>query len=128
MYRILLIGMAGLAGTLTRYWLSGWIGQRFGETFPTGTLMVNLSGCFLIGFFYQLFEERVLIDPITRTAILVGFLGGYTTFSSFALKLFTLLRQGEVLAAVLNGVDVKPARFDARLDRIRPCASSMALS
>ena len=105
MYRITLIAVAGLVGTLLRYWLSGWVARHFGESFPTGTLVVNLLGCFIIGAFYFVLEERVLLDPALRTAILIGFLGALTTFSSYGLQTFTLLRDGELfLATVYIGI------------------------
>jgi len=97
-----LVGVAGLAGTLARYWLSGWADERWGMTFPIGTLIVNLVGCLAMGFLFHATAERFLVDPIIRTAILVGFLGGFTTFSSFGIQTFTLLRDGEVFLATLN--------------------------
>jgi CrcB protein len=102
MYRIVLIGMAGLAGTLARYWLSGWADERWGATFPIGTLIVNLIGCLAIGFLFHATEEKYLVDPIIRTAILIGFLGGFTTFSSFGIQTFNLLRDGEIFLASIN--------------------------
>jgi len=100
--RLLLIGLAGLLGTLARYALSGFIARRFGETFPTGTLIVNIVGCFLAGFLFYLMQERFLVNDIVRTAIMIGFLGGFTTFSSFGLQTFTLLRDGEMGLATMN--------------------------
>ena len=100
--RLLLIGFAGLVGTLCRYGLSGLVARRFGETFPTGTLIVNVLGCFLAGFLYYLFQERFLVSEVVRTAVMIGFLGGFTTFSSFALQTLTLMRDGEVFLATLN--------------------------
>ncbi len=97
MERLLAVGLGGLGGTLCRYLLSGWVARRHGESFPAGTLVVNLTGCLLIGFLYHLLEERLLIDPILRTGILIGFLGAFTTFSSYGLQTFTLLRDGELL-------------------------------
>src|SRR5258708_12401776 len=94
--RLLLIGLAGLLGTLGRYALSGIIARRFGETFPTGTLVVNIVGCFLAGFLFYLMQERFLVNDIVRTAIMIGFLGGFTTFSSFGLQTFTLLSDGKI--------------------------------
>ena len=102
MARLVSIGLAGFAGTLARYWLSGWIARRFGETFPTGTLIVNLAGCFVAGFLsYSLFE-RFLVSETVRTVLLIGVLGGFTTFSSFGLQTFNLLRDGEFALALLN--------------------------
>jgi fluoride exporter len=102
MHKIILIGLAGLIGTLCRYWLSGLVARQYGETFPWGTLVVNVVGCFLAGSLYYLLEERFLVSPTLRTVILVGLLGGFTTFSSFGLQTFTLLREGEFALATLN--------------------------
>jgi fluoride exporter len=102
MQRLVLIGLAGLLGTLSRYALSGVVARRFGETFPTGTLVVNVIGCFLAGFLFYLLQDRFLINEVVRTAIMIGFLGGFTTFSSFGLQTFTLLRDGEVALALAN--------------------------
>lgn len=102
MHRLLAIGVGGLLGTLARYGLSGWVAGRFGETFPTGTLVVNWSGCLVIGALFYLWEERYLVDPLLRTAVLMGFLGGFTTFSSFGLQTFILLRDGQISWALWN--------------------------
>jgi CrcB protein len=102
MQRLIFIGLAGFAGTLMRYWLSEWTARRFGETFPTGTLVVNLIGCFLAGLFFSLMFDRYLVSPTVRTVILIGLLGGFTTFSSFGLQTFTLLRDGEMGLALFN--------------------------
>src|SRR5258708_37408813 len=99
MQKVLLIGLAGLVGTVGRYALSGVVARRFGETFPAGTLVVNLVGCLLAGLFFYLLQERNLVSPTTRTVVMIGFLGGFTTFSSFGLQTFTLLRYGEFLFA-----------------------------
>jgi fluoride exporter len=102
MQKIILIGLAGLIGTLCRYWLSGLVARQYGETFPWGTLVVNVIGCFLAGSLFYLMEERFLVSPTLRTVILIGLLGGFTTFSSFGLQTFTLLREGEFALAALN--------------------------
>lgn len=102
MQKILLIGLAGFVGTVGRYALSGVIARRFGETFPAGTLVVNIIGCFLAGLLFYLLQERNLVSPTTRTVVMIGFLGGFTTFSSFGLQTFTLLRDGEFWYASLN--------------------------
>jgi CrcB protein len=100
--RVLFIGLAGLVGTLCRYWLSGVLARRYGETFPAGTLAVNVAGCFLIGFLFYMFQERYVVGQTARTVVLVGFLGGFTTFSSYGLQTFTLLRDGEFAYAAAN--------------------------
>jgi len=102
MYKIILIAAAGASGTLARYWLSGWADQRWGGTFPAGTLAVNALGCFAIGFLFHATEEKYLIDPALRSAVFVGFLGGFTTFSSFAIQSFNLARGGEMFLAGTN--------------------------
>ncbi len=102
MREIIFIGVAGLVGTLGRYWLSGVLDQKFGPVFPVGTLVVNLLGCFLAGVIFYAVTERYVIDPIIRSALLIGFLGGFTTFSAFGIQTFTLLRDGQVFFAMLN--------------------------
>lgn len=102
MARLFLIGLAGFVGTLGRYWLSGTVARRYGETFPYGTLAVNALGCFLAGFLFYLMYERFPADATARSVVLIGLLGGFTTFSSFGLQTFSLLREGEVFLAMLN--------------------------
>ncbi|MCU1266127.1 MAG: CrcB-like protein [Acidobacteria bacterium] len=102
MQKAILIGLAGLIGTLGRYALSGIIARRFGETFPTGTLVVNIVGCFLAGFLFYLMQERFLINETMRAMVMIGLLGGFTTFSSFGLQTFTLLKDGEIWFAAVN--------------------------
>ncbi len=104
MQKTIFIALAGLVGTLLRYWLSGFVARQYGETFPWGTVAVNLIGCLLTGTLFFLTEERFLISPTVRTVILIGLLGGFTTFSSYGLQTFTLLRDGEFGLAILNVV------------------------
>jgi CrcB protein len=104
MQKTILIALAGLAGTLLRYWLSGYVARQYGETFPWGTMAVNLIGCLVTGAVFYVTEERFLINPTVRTVILIGLLGGFTTFSSYGLQTFTLLRDGEYGLATLNVV------------------------
>lgn len=104
MERILSIGIAGLAGTLARYGLSEWVDAKFGFTFPLGTLAVNLAGCLAAGFAFHSLTERYVVDPLIRASVLAGFLGGFTTFSAYALQSFILLRNGQVLIATINMV------------------------
>lgn len=100
--KLLLVGLGGLVGTLVRYALTGWSARRFGEAFPTGTLIVNLLGCFLAGFLFHLMRERYPGSETIQTAVFVGLLGGFTTFSAFGLQTFTLLRDGDFGFAVFN--------------------------
>lgn len=102
MIRILLVGVGGFVGTLLPYWLSGLIARRYGEIFPLGTLLVNALGCFLAGFIFYFLYDRLLTSPTSRSVVFIGLLGGFTTFSSFALQSFTLLRHGELFLALLN--------------------------
>jgi fluoride exporter len=102
--RLILIGLGGLVGTLCRYGLSSLVDKRVGATFPTGTLLVNVIGCFLAGFLFFAFTEKVVVSDIVKTAVMIGFLGGFTTFSAFGLQTFTLFKDGEMFAAMLNVV------------------------
>jgi len=84
-----------------RYWCSGFIAQRIGETFPWGTLAVNVAGSFVIGFFATLTgpDGRFLVGTTARQFVMIGLCGGYTTFSSFSLQTLNLARDGEWLRA-----------------------------
>lgn len=102
MQKTLLIGLAGLFGTLGRYWLSEFVARRGGETFPLGTLAANVVGCFLAGFLFYLMEECFQVNQTARAIVFIGFLGGFTTFSSFGLQTFALVRDGQFGLALLN--------------------------
>ena len=109
--RLALIAIFGAAGTLARYALQGIVQIRTASTFPYGTLLVNLSGCFLLGLIGQFTLNRMVISPDWRVAIAVGFFGGYTTFSSFGWETAKMLEAGEwawaslyVGASVLAGL------------------------
>lgn len=93
-------------GGVARYWLSGVVARRFGEAFPVGTLIVNVTGSFAIGFVAALTDPdgRFLIHVSARQFVMVGVLGGYTTFSSFSLQTLSLARDGEWLYAGTNVV------------------------
>ena len=97
--RIALIAIFGAIGTLARYGLQGVVQIRLGGTFPYGTLLVNLTGCFLLGLIGQFTMNRMVISPDWRIAIAVGFFGGYTTFSSFGWETAKLLEEGAWLPA-----------------------------
>lgn len=93
---------AGIGGVL-RYWISYSIYHLFGRQFPSGTLVVNVSGCLLIGFLFVLLLDRFVgAGPQLRSLLLVGLLGGYTTFSSFSFETISLMENGMWLSAILN--------------------------
>ena len=100
--KILWMALAGVAGTLSRYWLQGLVQRHAGSVFPWGTLAVNMAGCFLFGLVWSLAEHRLTISSETRTIILVGFMGAFTTFSSFAFESAQLMRDAEWLLAGAN--------------------------
>ena len=97
--KLFLIALFGAMGTLARYGLQGVVQIRMGSMFPYGTLLINLTGCFLLGLVGQLTLNRMLISSDLRLAIAVGFFGGYTTFSSFGWETAKMLEDGEWLRA-----------------------------
>jgi CrcB protein len=104
MYQLLTIAVGGALGSVLRFVMSQGINQWTGIKFPYGTLCVNVLGCLLIGFLSILFIERLATSPIWRATVLIGFLGGFTTFSSFSLDTFNLFEQGYWTSALLNVV------------------------
>lgn len=102
MEKFLFISLGAVMGANTRYWIGNWAAEKFGPAFPYGTMIINLSGSFVIGLFLTLATERLALDPRWRYLVVVGFLGAYTTFSTFAFESFNLVDQGQWLAAFLN--------------------------
>jgi fluoride exporter len=101
--RLLLLAAAGAAGALCRYGLSGLIqGRLGGSTFPWGTMGVNLVGCFAAGLLFGLFETRWALSGEARVIVFIGFLGAFTTFSSFMLETTELARDSQWLFAAGN--------------------------
>ena len=98
------IALGGAIGTTGRYWLSGMVARSVGETFPWGTLVINVTGSFIIGFFATLTgpDGRVFVGSTARQFVMIGICGGYTTFSSFSLQTLNLMNDGEWLYAGAN--------------------------
>jgi CrcB protein len=102
MMNIVIIGIGGALGAVARYGIGLWIGQRWGRSFPLGTFVINVSGSFLIGLLMTLLAERFTVNPQWRLLLVVGFLGAYTTFSTFEYETGALLKDGEWTFAMLN--------------------------
>jgi fluoride exporter len=102
MANYLIIGLGGFLGAIARYIVALWIGQRWGRTFPLGTFAINISGCFLISLLMSLLTEKFMVNPQLRLFLVVGFLGAYTTFSTFEYETGTLVRDGEWSIALAN--------------------------
>lgn len=96
------IALGAVVGASARYFLSGLIARGFATTFPYGTLLINITGSLVLGFFLVFSTERVLLDPRWRLLVAVGFCGSYTTFSSYAFESFALMEQGQWLMVGLN--------------------------
>lgn len=96
------IALAGAAGTLARYGLSGLMHRFLGAGFPWGTLSVNLIGCFLLGLLLELSRQSGWIPPDLRTIVGIGFMGAFTTFSTFGVETFRAFESGDWLVAALN--------------------------
>jgi len=102
--RYFLVAIGGGTGALMRYAAASAIMTRFGGKFPLGTLVINVTGSFLIGFLMTMLTERFQLDPRWRLLLVVGFLGGYTTFSSFEWETYTAVREGGLWTGMLNVV------------------------
>lgn len=102
MKEIVVAFLGGGVGSALRYWLSGSVYRFVKPTFPYGTLVVNVGGCFLIGFLMAVFEERFVVQPLLRVFLTIGILGGFTTFSTFSFETIQLLRDGSTVSALIN--------------------------
>lgn len=117
MIQIVYIAVGGAAGAVTRYSVAGLVQTllrgRPGEAFPWGTLLINVSGCFLIGLLAPLLLERSVLRPEFRTAILVGFLGAYTTWSTFGFETLAFLNAGDHRRAIAYALGTNLGCFAA---------------
>lgn len=102
MKHVIAIGVGGALGSVLRYWMSTWVHALAGRGFPYGTLVVNVLGCLAMGFLFVLLVERLSNDTVLRAGLLIGLLGGFTTFSSFSIETFNLIEDGAWLKAALN--------------------------
>jgi len=102
LFKLVYLTIGGVTGTFARYFLSGFIYKFTGTNFPYGTLAINLIGCFLIGIFASLSEERSILSPDMRVMLMAGFCGAFTTFSTFMLESGNLIKDGEWLRAFGN--------------------------
>jgi fluoride exporter len=102
MTKYLIIAFGGAIGSMLRFWAGGYVSGRMGTRFPYGTFVVNITASFLIGFIMTVLAERAHLSPSWRYLLVIGFLGGYSTFSSFEYETFQVIQDGELLIAAMN--------------------------
>jgi CrcB protein len=95
-HKYILVGVGGFAGAIARYGVGTFVTQRLGLRFPYGTFLINVTGCFLIGFFMHLLAERGVLDLNWLYVMVIGFVGAYTTFSTFEYETMRLIQDGQV--------------------------------
>ncbi len=103
MLKYLIVGVGGFVGAIARYMIGTYIGSRFGIRFPYGTFVINISGCFLVGFIVTLLA-RTTASQYWRYLIPIGFIGAYTTFSTFEYETLRAVQDGQITAGLLNVV------------------------
>jgi CrcB protein len=101
MREALWVGAGGFAGSVARYVIGGWVANRLGTSFPYGTFIINVTGSFILGVVLGVLEGHPL-SPVVRLSIAIGFIGGYTTFSTFTYETIRLLEDGSLLLASVN--------------------------
>lgn len=102
MNQILNLILGGAIGTLSRYFLSSVIYRTFGTSFPYGTFIVNILGCFLVGLFASIMDEKIVLNSNLRLLFMIGFCGAFTTFSTLIYESYNLIKDGDSLKAFLN--------------------------
>jgi len=102
--KLIVVALGGAIGATARYWLGNLINSRLPMQFPLGTFVINVTGSFIIGFFMTLVSQRLTVHPNWRLLIAVGFVGAYTTFSTFEFETLKLIEEGSVVSAALNVV------------------------
>jgi CrcB protein len=100
--KMIYIGLGGFAGAILRYYLGELVQERFGGSFPLGILLVNIAGCFAIGFLGEIAESTQVLSGNIRQMIFVGLIGSFTTFSTFSKDTFVLIADGKFSYALLN--------------------------
>jgi fluoride exporter len=96
---LLWVGLGGFLGSIARYLLSGWAAARWGVIFPWGTFIINISGSFILGFFLAFAQERPWVHPQARLLFAIGFVGAYTTFSTYTYESIRLMMNGQFALA-----------------------------
>lgn len=102
MNKYMMVGLGGFLGAIARFWVGGYVSERLGTRFPYGTFVVNMTGSFLIGLVVTILAEKAHWNANWRYLIPVGFIGAYTTFSTFELETLQIFRDGEFFFAFLN--------------------------
>jgi CrcB protein len=100
--KFFIVGIGGFVGSVLRFWLGAYIGQRMGTRFPYGTFLINVTGSFLIGFVMTVLSEKANLSPNWRYLIPIGFIGGYTTFSTFEYETLRAVQDGQFTTGMLN--------------------------
>jgi CrcB protein len=99
---LLLVGLGGFFGAAARYIVDGWVSGATGGGFPWGTLVINVSGSFVLGLLFALATERAILPPDIRAPVMIGFIGAYTTFSTWMLESWRLVEEGAILSVMAN--------------------------
>jgi CrcB protein len=102
--KFFIVGIGGFMGSVLRFWVASYIGQRMGTRFPYGTFLINITGSFLVGFAMTVLTEKINLSPNWRYLIPIGFIGGYTTFSTFEYETLRAIQDGQFTIGTLNVV------------------------